>query len=146
MALTLLLGTTLGPAAAGFEQPRPAGSLKWWQNEAVQSRVGLTPAQVAEIERIFQSVRSELLAEKAELERQEAALSKRLASQDPDEAGVVRAIDRVEAARSALAKTRTLMLYRMHQQLTREQRARLEAFEREQRQGAEAATRQPPGA
>jgi Spy/CpxP family protein refolding chaperone len=103
----------------------------------------LTAAQTAEIERIFQSVRDELRAEKAELEKQEAALSRLLSESNDNEAVVVRTVDRVEAARSALAKTRTLMLYRMHRLLSPEQRARLDAFEREQAKLMESP--QPPG-
>lgn len=126
LVLVLSLATT---AAASGEGQKPS---KWWQNPACKSRVGLTEAQTTEIERIFQSVRAELWSEKRELERQEAALSRLLADRDADEAVVVRTIDRVEAARSALAKTRTLMLYRMHRLLSPEQRVRLESFEREQ--------------
>jgi Spy/CpxP family protein refolding chaperone len=103
--------------------------------------VGLTDGQTAEIERVFLSVRDELRAEKAELEKQEAALSRLLAESSDDEAVVVRTIDRVEAARSALAKTRTLMLYRMHRLLSPDQRTKLEAFEREQGRAVTA----PPG-
>jgi Spy/CpxP family protein refolding chaperone len=126
LAVVLSLGTSV---AGSGEGPKPS---KWWQNPACKSRVGLTEAQTTEIERIFQSVRQELWAEKQELERQEAALSRLLADRDADEAVVVRTIDRVEAARSALAKTRTLMLYRMHRLLSPDQRLRLESFEREQ--------------
>lgn len=126
LALVLSLGVTHAEAGEG---PKPS---KWWQNGACKARVGLSDAQTAQIERIFQSVREELWAEKKELERQEAALSRLLADPNTDEAVVVRTIDRVEAARSALAKTRTLMLYRMHRLLSPDQRLRLEAFEREQ--------------
>ena len=129
-ACLLALAIGLGPSIAGAtEGQKPS---KWWQSPVCKSRVGLTDAQTAEIERIFQSVRDELRAEKAELERQEAALSRLLSESNDDEAVVVRTVDRVEAARSALAKTRTLMLYRMHRLLSKEQRARLDAFEREQ--------------
>jgi Spy/CpxP family protein refolding chaperone len=128
-ACLLALVTCLGSSIAASEGQRPS---KWWQNPVCKSRVGLTAAQTAEIERIFQSVRDELRAEKAELEKQEAALSRLLTVTADDEAVVVRTIDRVEAARSALAKTRTLMLYRMHRLLSPDQRARLDAFEREQ--------------
>ena len=62
-------------------------------------------------------------------EKQEAALSRLLAESSDNEAIVVRTIDRVEAARSALAKTRTLMLYRMHRLLSPEQRRKLGAYE-----------------
>lgn len=126
LALLVSAGAALAESGDG---PKP---LKWWQNPACKARVGLSDAQTTEIERIFQSVREELWAEKKELEKQEAALSRLLAAPDADEAVVVRTIDRVEAARSALAKTRTLMLYRMHRLLSPDQRIRLEAFEREQ--------------
>lgn len=124
----LVMGLGIAGASEG---QRPS---KWWQNPACKARVGLKEAQTAEIERIFQSVRDELRAEKAELEKQEATLSRLLAESSDDEAVVVRTIDRVEAARSALAKTRTLMLYRMHRLLSPDQRSRLDAFEREQAQ------------
>src|SRR5918993_5930661 len=136
--LTLAIG--LGPSVAATEGQRPS---KWWQSRICKARVGLSDSQTAELERIFQSVRDELRAEKAELEKQEATLSRLLTESNDDEAVVVRTIDRVEAARSALAKTRTLMLYRMHRLLSPDQRARLDAFQRQQAKAAEAA--QPPG-
>ena len=136
LALALGLGASIASASEG---QKPS---KWWQSPVCKSRVGLTEAQTVEIERIFQSVRDELRAEKAELEKQEAALSRLLAESNGDEAVVVRTVDRVEAARSALAKTRTLMLYRMHRLLSPEQRARLEAFERDQARSMETP---PPG-
>ena len=138
-ACLLALAIGLGPSFAGTEGQRPS---KWWQSPICKSRVGLSDGQTAELERIFQSVRDELRAEKAELEKQEATLSRLLTESNGDEAIVVRTIDRVEAARSALAKTRTLMLYRMHRLLSRDQRAKLDAFEREQARAAEAASPQ----
>jgi Spy/CpxP family protein refolding chaperone len=142
VACLLAVVLSLGTAVAGSgEGPKPS---KWWQNPACKARVGLSDAQTTEIERIFQSVRQELWAEKQELERQEAALSRLLADRDADEAVVVRTIDRVEAARSALAKTRTLMLYRMHRLLSPDQRLRLESFEREQAtRGSDSASVRP---
>jgi Spy/CpxP family protein refolding chaperone len=141
IACLLALAVSLSPSLAGTsEGPRPS---KWWLDAACKARVGLTDAQTAEIDRIFLSVRDELRAEKMELEKQEAALSRLLAESSDSEAVVVRTIDRVEAARSALAKTRTLMLYRMHRLLSPDQRRKLEAFEREQARAGESAS---PGA
>jgi Spy/CpxP family protein refolding chaperone len=137
LALALSLGT-LPSYAETSEAQRPS---KWWQDPECKARVGLTDAQTAEIDRIFLSVRDELRAEKAELEKQEAALSRLLAESSDNEAVVVRTIDRVEAARSALAKTRTLMLYRMHRLLSPEQRRKLEAYE--QSRAAETAQHGP---
>ena len=141
-ACLLALALSVG-ADASAAMGTGRSSSKWWQNPECKTRVGLTAGQTAEIERIFLSVRQELRAEKGELERQEAALSRLLADSTADEAVVVRTIDRVEAARSALAKTRTLMLYRMHRLLSPEQRLRLEAFERAQARGAETASPKP---
>lgn len=125
LALVLSLVSGAGHAVAS-EAQRPS---KWWHDPECKSQVGLSERQAAEIDRIFLSVRAELRAEKAELEKQEAALSRLLAESNDNEAVVVRTIDRVEAARSALAKTRTLMLYRMHRLLSPDQRRKLEAFE-----------------
>lgn len=127
IACLLLVAISLVAAhARASEAQRPS---KWWHDPECKAKVGLTERQTAEIDRIFLSVRDELRAEKAELEKQEAALSRLLAESSDNEAIVVRTIDRVEAARSALAKTRTLMLYRMHRLLSPEQRRKLEAYE-----------------
>lgn len=116
-------------AASGQGAPRPT---KWWLEAEGRAAVGVTDAQSAEIERIFQSVLPDLRAEKAALEHQEQKLTRLLAADDVEEAVVIRTIDRVEAARSALAKTRTLMLYRMRRILAPEQRVRLDEFHKHQ--------------
>lgn len=124
------------PLHAEGGRPRPS---KWWQSSEGREAIGISDSQSAAIERIFQSVLKDLRAEKAELERQERELTRLLAANTADEAVVIRTIDRVEAARSALAKTRTLMLYRMRRVLSPDQRARLDAFhERQERAAAEA--------
>ena len=41
---------------------------------------------------------------------------------------VVKAIDQLEAAQSALSRTRTIMLYRMYRLLSPEQRAKVQAY------------------
>lgn len=135
----LLAGATAG-AAAGEGDSRHRS--KWWQVTGCKSAVGLTDAQSADLERIFQSMLTELRSEKADLERHEKELSRLLSTNGASEATVVRAIDRVEAARSALAKTRTLMLYRMRRVLSPEQRVRLDAYHKEQERAASSDTRQ----
>jgi Spy/CpxP family protein refolding chaperone len=109
-------------AAAGEERH------KWWQSERVRAEVGLSESQARQIEAIFQETLPQLQAAKAELDRQQAVLTRLIEAGSADEAQVVDAIERVEAARSNAGKLRTLMLYRMHRVLTPEQRARLKAF------------------
>ena len=52
-------------------------------------------------------------------------------------------IDRVEAARSALSKTRTLMLYRMHKTLSAEQLEALHAMWERRRSDGKSSSRKP---
>lgn len=136
-----LLLTLVSLGAAAEQAGRPS---KWWQNKACASAISLSDAQAAQLERIFQAVRDELRAEKGELERQETALSALLADPRADEGTVMRTIDRVEAARGALSKTRTMMLYRMHRLLSPDQRQRLDEFERQQARQADTHVRSRP--
>lgn len=125
----VLLAAPLVWAAGEQNGPR---STKWWSSTEGRAAVGLTDRQSTEIERIFQAVLPELRAEKAALEHQERELTRLLGTDGADEATVIRTIDRVEAARSALAKTRTLMLYRMRRVLAPEQRVRLDEYHKHQ--------------
>ena len=128
----VLLATPL-LSAAGEQPPRLS---KWWLSSEGRAAIGVTDRQSAEIERIFQSVLPDLRAEKLALEHQEKELTRLLGTDGADEAVVIRTIDRVEAARSALAKTRTLMLYRMRRVLAPEQRVRLDAYHKHQERAA----------
>ncbi len=139
-----LLLTLVSFGAADASEQQAGRPPKWWQNKACTLAIGLSEAQSAQLERIFQGVRDELRAEKGELERQETALSALLADARADEGTVMRTIDRVEAARGALSKTRTLMLYRMHRLLSPEQRLRLDEFERQQARKADTQVRPRP--
>lgn len=130
MAVALSFGAGV---AAGEASSAP---WKWWLAAESRAAVGISDKQSARIERIFASMVGDLRAEKAELERQEQELSRLLAADGTDEAVVIRAIDRVEAARSALAKTRTLMLYRMRRVLSPEQRVRLDDYHKQQERSA----------
>lgn len=114
--------STAAPAAAG------AGKYKWWLAEPFVKELGLTVDQSDRIEEIFQTSWPDLKACKDDLDELEAELSAMIADGTASEAAVVQQIDRVEASRSALGKTRSLMLYRMHRVLTPAQRAKLKAL------------------
>ncbi|HPW20842.1 MAG TPA: Spy/CpxP family protein refolding chaperone [Vicinamibacterales bacterium] len=133
MGLVLLLA----PAAAG------AQGFKWWQSDRFKAELALTPDQTARIEDVYQRLLPTLVAGKDALDRLESRLSGIIAEGSAPEADVMRLVDQVEQARSDLTKARTLMLYRMHQVLTPEQRAKMNALhakrEQERRQ-----TRRPP--
>jgi Spy/CpxP family protein refolding chaperone len=120
---------------------------KWWTSEKLKSEIGLTTQQSQDIEAIFQSVLPRLRAGKSELDQLEQQVSRLLAEGTADEATFAQALDRVEAARGALNKARTLMLFRMYRVLSPEQRVKLRAVherfdsERRQRHGSPTSSR-----
>ena len=101
---------------------------KWWQSDAVAAEIDLTAEQAGDIEAIFQSLRPKLREQARRLHREEDDLTAIMHAMQAEEWEVALQIDRVEAARSALSKTRTLMLYRMHKTLTAEQLEALHAM------------------
>ena len=117
---------------------------KWWQSEEVASEIGLSAAQGAGIEAIFQSLRPKLRELAHRLHREEDELTAIMHAMQAEEWEVALQIDKVEAARSALSKTRTLMLYRMHKTLSAEQREALHAMW-ERRRSREQTPRHGPG-
>jgi Spy/CpxP family protein refolding chaperone len=96
----------------------------WWKDAQFQKDLSLTTEQSARIDGVFQSTITHLRQKKVELDQQEAELS-RLIAANADELVVTRQVDKVEGIRAHLNKTRTLMLLRMRQVLTPDQRVQL---------------------
>jgi Spy/CpxP family protein refolding chaperone len=96
----------------------------WWKDAQFQRDLSLTSDQSARIDGVFESTITLLRQKKVELDGQEAELS-RLIAVNADEWAVTRQVDKVEGIRANLNKTRTLMLLRMRQVLTPEQRVQL---------------------
>ena len=116
------------PALAGDERS------KWWVSPESRAELGISDAQSRDLEAVFQSLLPRLRAEKQALDREDATLA-RLMAAETDEAALGAAIDRVEAARSAVNKTRTWMLVRMNRVLSAEQRVKVQALhDRRQRE------------
>ena len=93
----------------------------WWKDAQFQKDLSLTADQSARIDSVFQSTITHLRQKKVELDEQEAELSRLIAS-NADEGVVTRQVDKVEGIRGTLNKARTLMLLRMRQVLTPDQR------------------------
>ncbi|OLE83415.1 MAG: hypothetical protein AUF76_06515 [Acidobacteria bacterium 13_1_20CM_2_65_9] len=117
VAILFSLALATGAHAQSFGFP-------WWRDAQFQRDLSLTPEQTARIENVFQPTITQLRAKKTELDRQEDELSQLIAA-NADEAAVVKQVDKVEAIRAHLNKTRTLMLLRMRQVLSPEQRVKL---------------------
>ena len=134
----VLFSLAVIPAAGSSQQttPQPTTSPSnpargWWRNEAIVKELGLTTDQSTRINTIFETTVPELRQDREELERLEAKLSRMIRDDGMDEAALSRQIDRVETARAAGNKTRSLMLTRMYRVLTREQRVRFDQLSKQ---------------
>jgi Spy/CpxP family protein refolding chaperone len=132
----LCAGLLLGGAWQTDAQPpqtpqnQPPQRFAWWRSEQYQKNLGLSADQVNRLEALFQNVLPDLRKGRDDLDRHEAELS-RLIETGADEALVTRQLDKVEAIRSHLNKTRQLVLLHHRQVLTPEQRVKLAQAERE---------------
>ncbi len=134
-AKAILVVTTvwmLAAAAAAAQPQQPSGTarptFKWWLDDKFKTELALRPEQSARIDEIFQASYPRLRANKETFDRLDAQLSQLLSEANVTEAEFVKQIDQVEAARSEMSKCRTLMLFRMRQVLSPEQRAKLKAM------------------
>jgi Spy/CpxP family protein refolding chaperone len=112
------------PSSPGSQPPRP----KFWQDPKLRQEIGITDQQSAAIEQIFSSSIQRLRDAHKELDSLEAVLSRTIPENTADVFTVSQQVDKVEAARSAYNKARTVMLYRMNLVLSPEQRAKVKAM------------------
>jgi Spy/CpxP family protein refolding chaperone len=120
-----------------------AQGYKWWQSDKFKTDLALTPDQITRLEEVYQGLRPKLTAGKEELDRLETGLSKLIAEGVAPEGDVMKMVDQVEHSRAELAKSRTLMIYRMHQILTVDQRAKMNALHERWEQERRSIRRQP---
>ena len=115
-SLAALVVLVLAAAQAGAGQRH-----RWWKSDDVKAELGLTESQSTAIHEIYEAALPKQRELKQRLDRQEAELSELIDAMEAEESEVTLLIDKVEAARSELSKSRILMLYRMHRELSAEQ-------------------------
>lgn len=135
----VLSAIVLGVAGVASAQGR------WWQSERFKKELALSPEQITRIEGIYQSALPLLRAQKEAFDRREEKLSKVIADPKSDEAAVVQAADRLEAARNEMGRTRTLMFFRIRRVLTDEQHLKLNAMHEHDRKERERRDRDRKG-
>ena len=118
---------------------------RWWQSERFKKELALTPEQITRIEGIYQSAVPLLRAQKEAFDRREEKLSKVINDPKSDEAAVVQAADRLEAARNEMGRTRTLMFFRIRRVLSDEQHLKLNAMHEHDRKERERRERERKG-
>jgi Spy/CpxP family protein refolding chaperone len=116
------------PLVDDDRQPPKSSSTKWWSSDEGKAEFAISEAQSRELEAVFQGVLPTLRQNKADVDQRQQVLSKLLSEASAKEAVVLKAIDELEAAQSALSRTRTIMLYRMYRLLRPEQRAKVQQY------------------
>jgi Spy/CpxP family protein refolding chaperone len=106
--------------------PRPP--FKWWAIDKYKQELRLTNDQAAEIEKIFQASMERLRVDKDDLDRAQSSFSTLMEKSSVGEREFARAVDQLEVARYNVSKERTMMLVRIHNVLTPDQRKGLEAI------------------
>jgi Spy/CpxP family protein refolding chaperone len=94
-------------------------------------KLGLSEAQVGQIEQTFLAHRLRLVDLRADLEKQELGLQPLLDADRPDEGKVAAQLDLITAARGRLEKGHALMLLAVRRVLSTEQWKRLQALHQE---------------
>ncbi len=94
---------------------------KWWQNPDVVSKVGLSDAQITQLDQVFYNHKMKLIDYGADMEKQDLKLQNLLDADQPDEAQVNAQVDHVLAARGKLEREFTAMNLDLRKQLSLEQ-------------------------
>ncbi len=130
LAILLLFVSTVIPIDAKEQDRRPH---QWWNSDEVQALLKLSDHQVSRLERIYQQTLPKRHESMERLKSEERNLSLLVADMGVEESDITRQIDRVEAARSELSKTRILMVFRMYRVLDEKQRGAMKTWWESQR-------------
>jgi Spy/CpxP family protein refolding chaperone len=116
----------------GSNQPRRGF---WWKNPEVMKEVGIGPELSKKLDELFHQRLPGAIAQEKELKKQQDELSRLLRERTVGTDVIAVQVDRVEAQRTTLNKSRYIMVYRMYQLLSAEQYAKLVAYNERQRNG-----------
>jgi len=110
-----------------MERRLEGGPRRWWENQEMVQRLGLTAEQQKRMEDIFQQSRIKLIDLNAALQKEEATMEPLMAADQPDETKLLAQIDKVAQARAELEKANGRMLLGMRRVLTPDQWKKLQA-------------------
>ena len=117
------------PAPAGQRAGGPgrndSGPWEWWKDDAVKKELKLTDKQVRDISRIFDTRAREMKPVNDEYQKQRAELDKLARERTVETAIFAIQVGRVEALRTELNKSRSVMFYAISRQLSAEQHDKL---------------------
>ncbi len=113
---------------AGGDRRPEHSRVKWWEDPAWRSELGITDKQSGKIREIFEVEMVKLRAMREELNRLEDKLAKMVKDDRSSLAALTEKWDRVGTLLAEMYKTRQLMIYRIDRELTPEQRVKLQAM------------------
>jgi len=105
--------------------PNQIVSWEWWKDESARKELELTDTQVRKISGLYESRVRQLKPVYEELERQRDVLNKMSQERTVEVPVYAIQVNRVDALRSDLNKTRVIMLYEIHRVLTAKQMLKL---------------------
>lgn len=100
---------------------------KWWKDSEVVQKLGLTDAQVASIEQVFQTYKPKLQQAMENLRSLDQQLEPLMEADVPDEAKVLAQTANIAQARALLERTTTEMFLQIRKVLSPEQWKQLRA-------------------
>jgi Spy/CpxP family protein refolding chaperone len=115
-------------------RPQDPHRWKYWMNPEHRKELGITDAQSAQIESIFQTLFPAQRANLTEVEKLEPVLAGMIKESTADVAAVKALVERVEKLHAERRTMRAVMLYKMGLVLSPEQRVKLEEFSKRRRE------------
>jgi Spy/CpxP family protein refolding chaperone len=109
-------------------QPDDPPRWKWWLHPDTRRELRLSQPQSDKINEIWIDTAPKQREKYDELHKLEEALAKTIKENTADVAVVEKQVQKVERLRAETSTTRTMMIYRMHLQLTPEQREKVDAM------------------
>ena len=109
-------------------RPQDPHRWKYWMNPEHRKELGISDAQSAQIEEIFQALFPAQRANYREAEKLEPVLASMIKESTADVSAVKALVERVEKLHAERRTARAVMLYKMGLVLTPEQRVKLEEF------------------
>lgn len=107
----------------------------WWKDADLMREVGISAELSKQLDTLFHKRLPEAMAQDREFRKQEAELNRLIKERTVGADVIAVQVDRVEAQRTTLNKTRTVMIYQMYQLLSAEQYAKLIAYNEKRRGG-----------
>lgn len=105
------------PGQSGQRTPERFLGSTWWKDDNIRKELNLTERQVQRINGIFESRVRQITPFHNDYLKQLAELDRMTVERVVDEATYTIQVGRVEALRSKLSETRTVMLYRFYREL-----------------------------